>query len=182
VLIFGVIPARRATRANVAGALMSVRGAVGRFSRGAARALVVVQVALSLVLVTTTGLFVRSVQNLLRVDLGFDPSRLLSVTVDPRMSGIPSDAYPALYDRALAAVSAVPGVQSASVAMCGVQAGCRSRESDLLIEGYEREPNEPIFFVVNRVSPSYFATVGLPMLAGRRSSGAISRTARRLPS
>ena len=167
VLIFGVMPARRATRLDVAGTLKSSRGAVGRFSRGPARALVIVQVALSLVLVTTTGLVVRSFQNLLHVDLGFDPGRLLSVTVDPRLSGVPVDAYPTLYDRALVAVSAIPGVQAASIAMCGVQAGCRSRESDLLIEGYERQPNEPIFFVVNRVSPSYFTTVGIPMVAGR---------------
>ena len=51
--------------------------------------------------------------------------------------------------------------------MCGIQAGCRSRESDLEVEGYRRQPDERIFFVVNRVGPNYFSTVGMPMVAGR---------------
>ena len=95
VLIFGVVPARQATRVDLVGALKaSTRGAVGRLARGPARVLVVAQVALSLVLVTATGLVVRSFQNLLHVELGFEREHLLSVTMDPRLSDVPPPAYP----------------------------------------------------------------------------------------
>ena len=172
VLIFGVVPARQATRVDLVGALKaSARGAVGRLARGPARVLVVAQVALSLVLVTTTGLVVRSFQNLLHVELGFEREQLLSVTMDPRLSDVPPAAYPALNERAVAAARAVPGVQSAAVAMCGIQAGCRSREDGYEIEGYRPQPDEQVIFVVNAVGPDYFSTVGMTMIAGRALNG-----------
>ena len=168
VLIFGVIPARQAARQDVLSGLRAgARGAVGRLARGPARVLVVVQVALSLVLVTATGLVVRSFQNILHVELGFEREHLLSVTVDPRLSEVPAASYPALYERLVTAARAVPGVESATVAMCGIQAGCRSRESDIEIEGYQPQPNEDVIFVVNAVGADYFKTVGMTIVAGR---------------
>jgi predicted permease len=168
VLIFGLIPAAHAVRLDVAGALKSgSRGTVGRFGGRSARALVILQVALSLVLVAGTGLIARSFQNLLAVDLGFERQRLLSVTIDPRLSGMPADAFPAMYERALTATTGVPGVQSAALAMCGLQNGCRSREDGIQIEGYRAQPNEQVIFVINVVSQNYFSTVGMPIIAGR---------------
>jgi predicted permease len=168
VLIFGVIPARQATRLDVTNALRAgARGAVGGLTRGPARVLVIAQVALSLVLVTATGLVVRSFENILRVELGFERDHLLSITVDPRLSDVPAASYPALYQRVIAAARAIPGVESATLAMCGIQAGCRSRESDIKVEGYRPLPNEDVIFVVNAVGPDYFATVGMTIAAGR---------------
>ncbi len=96
VVIFGVVPARQATRVDSIGALRAgARGSVGRLARGPARVLVVAQVALSLVLVTATGLVVRSFQNIGQVDLGFEPDRLLSVAMDPRLSDVAPAAYSA---------------------------------------------------------------------------------------
>jgi predicted permease len=168
VLIFGVIPARHATRLDVSRALgTGARGAVGRISRGPARVLVVAQVALSLVLVTATGLVARSFQNLLEVDLGFERNQLVSVTLDPRLSNVPPANYQALFDRAVTAVRTVPGAASVALAMCGIQAGCRSIEDGLVIEGYRPRPDESVAFMVNGVGPDYFATVGMTMIAGR---------------
>ena len=168
VLIFGVIPARHATRLDVSRALgAGARGAVGRLARGPARALVVTQVALSLVLVTATGLVARSFQNLLEVDLGFERDRLVSVTLDPRLSDVPPASYQSLYDRAVTAARSVPGAASVALAMCGIQAGCRTIEDDLVVEGYQPQPNESVAFMINGIGPDYFATVGMTMIAGR---------------
>ena len=106
VVIFGVWPAWRTTRVDVVSALKSnAPGTIGR-AASPARVLVMLQVALSLVLVTGTGLFVRSLQNLLDIGLGFEPERLLTVTVDPRLSGTPPEDLPEMYKRVHAAVVA----------------------------------------------------------------------------
>jgi predicted permease len=164
--IFGAWPAWRASRVDVVASLKSgVRGALGGAAQPA-RVLVVLQVALSLVLVTATLLFVRSFQNLQQVDLGVERERLLSVGVDPRLSGVPPQDLPQMYRRVLDAVTGVPGVHSASLAMCGLQGRC-ALEDGFRIEGYEPRPGEVVAFSVNAVTPGYFATVGMPLFAGR---------------
>lgn len=166
VLIFGVWPAWRATRLDVVSGLKSsARGAIGGAVRPM-RALVMAQVALSLVLVTATGLFVRSFQNLLDADLGVERERLLTVGVDPRLSGAPPQDLPEMYRRVLDAVAAVPGVHSASMAMCGLQGSC-AREAGFTIEGYQPRADEQVGFNVNAVTPGYFSTVGVRLVAGR---------------
>jgi predicted permease len=166
VVIFGVWPAWRATRVDIVRALKSsVQGTTGAAARPA-RVLVVLQVALSLVLVTGTGLLVRSLQNLLNVGLGFEPERLLTVGIEPRLSGIPSHDLPEMYRRVLDAVTGAAGVDSASLAMCGLQGSC-ARESGFSIEGYQPRQGESVTFSVNAVTPDYFATLGLRVLAGR---------------
>ena len=166
VLVFGVWPAWRATRADVAAALQSgARGAIGGAARPA-RVLVTLQVALSLVLVTGTLLFVRSFQNLQSIDLGVERERLLTVGVDPHLSDVLPQDLPELYRRVLDAVAAVPGVRTASLAMCGLESRC-AVEDGFRIEGYEPRTQEPVAFSVNAVSPGYFGTVGMRLLAGR---------------
>jgi predicted permease len=61
-------------------------------------------------------------------------------------------------------------VSSASLAMCGLQTSCGARQDDLQIEGYEARPNERVMFLVNSVTPTYFSTLGTPLLAGRTFS------------
>ena len=172
VVIFGVVPARQATRVDLIGALRAgARGSVGRLARGPARVLVIAQVALSLVLVTATGLVVRSFQNIGHVELGFEPDRLLSVAMDPRLSDIAPAAYSALYERAISAARGVAGVRSAALAMCGIQSNCRAREDGYEIEGYRPQPDEVVMFVVNTVGEDYFSTVGMTIIAGRPLNG-----------
>ncbi|HUE84950.1 MAG TPA: FtsX-like permease family protein, partial [Vicinamibacterales bacterium] len=166
VLAFGVWPAWRATRLDVLDALKSgARGAIGGTARPA-RALVVLQVALSLVLVTGTGLFVRSFQKLVDADPGVERERLLTVGVDPRLSGVPPQDLPDVYRRVLEAARGVPGVQAAALAMCGLHSSC-ARESGFTLEGYQARTGEDVAFRVNVVTPGYFSTVGMPLLAGR---------------
>jgi predicted permease len=166
VTLFGAWPAWRATRVDVAEAVKSgSRSAAGRRTK-AAQALVVLQVALSLVLVTGTALFVRSSQQLAGVGLGFEPLRLLSVTIDPRLSAGPAADTPMAFARMLDAVSGIPGVEAAALATCGLRAPC-AREDGYAVEGRQRRPGESETFAVNAVTPGYFSTVGMRLLAGR---------------
>ena len=166
VVAFGVWPAWRATRVDPVDAFKGhARTIAGRATRPA-RALVVVQVALSLTLVTGTGVFARSFRELLHADLGFEPARVLTVGVDPRFAGVPPQDLPETYRRVLDGVARVPGVESTSLAMCGLQGRC-GIEDPYLVEGYQPRPDEVVAFSVNAVTPEYFTTVGIPLLAGR---------------
>ena len=165
VVIFGLVPAWRTTRRDVISGLGSARGVVGNVAGRPARVIVILQVALSLVLVVGTGLMVRSFQKLLALDLGFERSHLLSVGLDQRLAG--TSNLDQLHDRVLRAVGTVPSVEEAALAMCGLQSGCRAREGDIVIEGYVPRTDEDISFVVNAVTPGYFSTVGTRLLAGR---------------
>jgi predicted permease len=178
-LLCGVLPAWRATRVNVLATLRSGgRGATIRSSR-IARALVVAQIALSLVLVTGTGLFVRSFHNLQYADLGIDASHLLSVRIDPRLSGEEPSRLPAMYARVIDAVSTAPGVRDASLAMCGLESPCATQGS-YAVEGRPPRKGESIDFHVNVVSPAYFSTVGMPIVAGRALDAHDTATAPRV--
>jgi putative ABC transport system permease protein len=166
VTMFGAWPAWRATRIDVAEAVKaSSRSAVGRRGK-ASHALVVLQVAVSLVLVTGTALFVRSSQQLASVGLGFEPLGLLSATIDPRLSAAPAADAPMALTRMLDAVSAVPGVDSAALGLCGLRSPC-AREDGYVVEGRLPRPGESETFAVNAVTPNYFSTVGMRLLAGR---------------
>jgi predicted permease len=166
VMVFGMWPAWRATRVDVVSALKSnARGAIGRAARPA-RVLVMTQIALSLVLVTATGLFVRSFQHLLDVGVGFEPDRLVTVTIDPRLSGVPASEMAAMSLRVLDAVTSMPGVESAALAMCGLQGPC-ARDDGFAIEGYQPRTGEHVLVSVNAITPAYTSTLGMRLLAGR---------------
>jgi predicted permease len=177
VVLFGLLPAWRATRLDLAAAIKAGgRGTAGSAATRPASLLVVIQVALSLVLVTGTGLLVRSFQNLLNVDVGVDRERVLSVALDARAARGKSgdmtvEEHTALQQRVLDSVASLPGVRSASLAACGVHTNCGSREDGLRIEGYEARPKEQVVFLTNSVTPRYFDTLGTRLAAGRMFDG-----------
>jgi putative ABC transport system permease protein len=166
VVVFGVWPAWRATRVDPVNAFRgNARTMTGHSSRPA-RALVVLQVALSLILVAGTGLFARSFQELQHVDLGFEPSHVLLVGIEPKLAGVPAQDLPETYRRVLDEVARVPGVESAALAMCGLQGTC-AIEDGYHVEGYQPRPDEVVAFSVNAVNPSYFATMRMAVIGGR---------------
>ncbi len=160
-LLFGLAPALRSTRVDLTGTLKAGSRSVlgGGRGTGQARMLVVLQVALSLVLVSGTGLLIRSFQNLANLDLGFDSERIL--TVEMRIETEQQQR------RLLERVRVLPGVRSASVAMCGVARGCRSYSDGYAVEGYQTAKLERIGFLVNLVEPDYFGTMGMRLVEGR---------------
>ncbi len=167
-LLFGLAPAFRATGVNLSATLKTAaRSVQGRTRWPFVKFLVAGQVALSLLLVVGAGLFARSLYNLSRVDLGFDPDRILSVRISPRTSGITEQQLPSFHAKVLERVRAVPGVVSAAMAECGLFSGCQQSSSGIHITGYDPGPGEQITFQENRVSADYLPTVGMRFLGGR---------------
>ena len=166
----GLWPAIRASRLD----LNSVLQEGGRGDSGAARHrlrsfLVAAQVAGSLTLLITAGLFVRAVQYAGKVNFGFDPNHVLNVTVDPNQIGYDQAHTTEFYRLLKTRVQAMPGVQSASTAY-GVPMGNVNivNSSTVNVEGRQLPNGQPppsIFF--NNVDASYFQTMRVPLLRGR---------------
>jgi predicted permease len=167
-LLFGLAPALRATRLDLAPTLkVNARGAIGERSRlGLSKSLVVIQVAVSLLLLVGAGLFVGSLQNLRSLDLGFRPDHVLVFQLDPRGAGYQQEQLTALYRRVLDAVRAIPGVESAGLSFRTLLGGARRSES-VEVEGYDFQREEENAVRVMHVSPGYFDAVGMTLLEGR---------------
>ncbi len=165
-ILFGLAPAIRGTRLDPGAALKEGERNLGGSRRILDRALVVIQVTLSLVLVTGAGLLTRSLQNLWNVDVGYRRENILMFAVDARQAGYPKEKRTALYRSILDTVQTLPGVQSASLSIVRPiddQYFLVDRVSS--IDG--RKPADPMDVAWNAMSPGYFTTVGTPLLNGR---------------
>jgi putative ABC transport system permease protein len=163
-LIFGLTPAIRATATGPAAAMKAgSRGSTDSQERfSLRRGLVVVQVALSLVLVVGALMFVRSLRNLLILDPGFRQDGILVANLDLRGAAIPEGGRRAAFDDLTARVRALPAVDSAAEAFIVPVSGSGWNER-IVLDGNVR--NENVNF--NAVGPGYFKTMGTPILAGR---------------
>jgi predicted permease len=164
-ILFGLIPALKATKPNLT---PSLKGDVSfGFRRlDARKVLVVLQVAVSLLLLIGTGLLVRSLGNLRSLDPGFRRDNFLMVQVDPSQSGYKSQRLRDFYDRLRDGAQHVPGVRVASLAMI-TPLGGSEWTSGVGIQGRDWKPNEDPSIDMNAVSPRYFETAGIPILLGR---------------
>jgi predicted permease len=167
-LLFGLVPALQSTKPDVAPVLKdTVGGIVGGGAHVRVRkALVAVQVMLSLLLLIGAGLFIRSLRNLRDLGPGFTTGNLVAFEVDPSLDGYNSDRCKLFYRRLTAELNAIPGVRSVGIAMLRI---LENNESDswLTIEGYHPKPTETPDAYMNWIGPGYFATLGVPILAGR---------------
>jgi putative ABC transport system permease protein len=166
-LLFGLVPAMRATHLAPASAIRAgARGATaGRERFGLRRALVSTQVALSLVLLVGALLFVRSLQKLLAVDPGFQSEGILAVSLDLRRPNYPKERRPIVYRDLLERISTRPGVVSAAQVGITPVSGSGWNQSVLPEGAASGESGKNAFF--NRVSPGYFRTMGTTIIAGR---------------
>ena len=163
-VLFGLTPALLATRQNIGATLKE--NPVPHSQLRLARLLVMVQVALSLLLITGAGLFVQTLRNLRTRSMGFDAGKVLQVRIDPQAAGYKDDQLPELYERLLNAVKSIPGVVSASTADSGFRTGS-SRTCCIAVEGFTFGVNDERQIRTSRVAPGYFQTMGLPILLGR---------------
>jgi len=169
-IAFGLAPARRATRVELAPTLKenarSVVGAAGAGGRWpVAKLLVVGQFALSLLLLVGAGLFVGSLRNLERLDLGYDRDRLALLRLDPVAAGYQGARLDGFPLQILERVKAVPGVIAATYSENGIFSGTES-DSGVALEGVQAGP-DGLDIHYDRVGPDYFRAVGVPLLAGR---------------
>ena len=167
-ILFGLFPALQTTRADLASTLKGQAGQPAG-SRSAARfrkALATAQVALSMALLVAAGLFIRSLTNISRIDLGMDTESILTFSISPELNGYTPERSAALFERLEDELAAVPGVASVSAAMVPLLSGS-NWGSDVNIEGYKAPPDEGANTRFNEVGPAYFRTTGTPLVAGR---------------
>ena len=168
-LLIGIWPAYRAGRTDAGAALHDgARGASGGPGRQRVRsALVVGQVAGSLMLLIVAGLFVRSLENAQNLNLGFAPDHLLNVRMDPEWSGYDQQRTKDFYRELERRVSALPGVQSASLAF-SVPLGYYNSTQAVSIEGRAVDPGAQALVIgANLVDASYFDTMQIRIVRGR---------------
>lgn len=166
-LIFGLVPALQATRPDLAPTLKDQAGAVvGGTSVFIRKALVIAQITLSLLLLIGAGLFIHSLANLKDLNPGFQTKNLLAFNVDPGMNGYSDEHSLDFYRQLLDSMNAIPGVQSAGLAIMPVLAG-DEWDNTVTVEGYSAKAGEWVDPHMNFASPGYFKTMDVPILVGR---------------
>jgi len=168
-IIFGLVPALQTTKPNVAGTLKDQAGAVvgGGGNHRLRKGLVVVQVTLSLLLLVGAGLFVRSLANLRNLGPGFSPERLVAFQIDPSLNGYTPERLRIFYPQLSDALSSIPGARSVGLASMRILED-NEWDSGMSVEGFTpAKPDEHAEPYMNAIGPNYFATLGVPIVAGR---------------
>ena len=166
-LLFGLLPALRASRPDLVGSLKDNPAGFGGGGRSRMRnALVVVQVSLSLVLLTTAGLFLRSLGNASSIDIGFQPAHLLVMSVDPKLENYSHDRAVQFLAQLHERVAALPGVHSVSF-VGDVPLSLGATNSDFGVDAGNGHPAQKVLAIVDMVGDGYFPTMGIPLLRGR---------------
>jgi predicted permease len=140
---------------------------------------VVAQVALSLALLVSSGLFLRTLNNIATADPGFEQDHILTASVGLNISGYPEEQAQVIRHKILDSVSVLPGVMVASLADWVPMTFTR-KTADAFPEGYVPHPHESLEVRRAEVSPQYFETLGIPLLEGREFSKDDNETAPRV--
>jgi predicted permease len=165
-ILFGLAPALQASRP---GTVTALKGEASREPGGKhrlVRTLVVLQTALSIVLLISSGLFLRGLQSATSIDKGFNENNLLLASVDPGLQGYDRERSEVFYRELTAGLSALPGVEAVGFARM-VPLTLNSSDQGVGIPGYEPAPDESMSIRYNNVSPGYFEAMGIPILTGR---------------
>jgi predicted permease len=166
-LLFGLLPAIQATRTDVAPALKLEVSSAGHRRSWLKSGLIVLQVALSLVLLVAGGLMLRALRETQRIELGFNPQNAVEVSFDLRLQGYDRSRFSEFQTRLLDRVRALPGVTSAGVAD-SVPIDLHFSRGSVFVEGnvVERSATAPRSYY-NRISPGYLSAMGTRLIAGR---------------
>ena len=166
-LLFGLIPALQASRTNLSSAMKEktrIRSGFLKFSLSSL--MVVLQVGLSMVLLTGAGLFARSLVKLQSEDVGFDRSNLLLLGIDPRLAEYKPAQLATLYQQLIDRLGSLPQVKSVSMATYAPMSGTR-RTSSVKVPGFTPQTSEELNVQDILAGPRYAETLGMPLLRGR---------------
>jgi predicted permease len=167
-VLFGLFPALHSTRADLAGTLKGQAGQPSG-SRAAARfraGLVTAQIALSMALLVSAGLFLKSLVLVSRVDLGLTVDDIVTFRVSPQRSGYSKERARALFERIEEELRAVPGAKSVTASMVPLLAGS-NWGTNVSVQGFEAGPDTDTHAFYNEIAPGYFRALGIPLLSGR---------------
>jgi predicted permease len=167
-LLFGLFPALYNTKPDLISAL---KGQAGQPSGAKAAkrfraTLATVQIALSLALLISAGLFTRSLLNVSRVDLGVAIDNVVTFHVSPELNGYRPEASRQFLERLEDELAALPGVTGVTDSVVPLLANANST-NNMRVQGYEAGPDTNTIARYNAVGPGYFQTLGIPMIAGR---------------
>jgi predicted permease len=181
-VVFGIAPALRATGGDASAALKQTSRSVAGTRSLLGRSLLVVQVALSLVLLVGAGLFLRTLYNLRHVDVGFNPENLLLFRVAPELNRYDEKRSAALIDQLLERIGTVPGVRSVALTNPALLSGSVNSTSIFVrgrsYAGNTRDRRDSINRLV--VSPGFFDTLGIPIVRGRGFTAADTESSPRV--
>ncbi len=177
-ILFGIFPALHSTRPDL---IASIKGQAGQPSgaRAAARfrtVLATSQVALSMALLVAAGLFMKSLVNVSRVELGLNPDHVVTFRVAPLLNGYKPERSRQFFQDLEAALAIQPGVASVSNSSVPLLSGSNNNNS-VIVQGFEVGLDTDTSSRTNRVGPGYFRTLGMQILAGREFSDADANSA-----
>jgi len=163
-LTFGLIPALRATQVDLASAMKENSRSVVASRTWLSKALLVTQVAVSVMLLIGAGLFVRTLQNLKSVDIGFNAANVLMFRVNPALNRYSPERTNQLYQRMQSALEALPGVQSVTFTRNALLSGSTSI-TGIYKQGQPEKEAKDIYYMA--VAPKFFDTMKIPLMMGR---------------
>jgi predicted permease len=170
-LFFGIFPAMHSTRGEVVDAIRANAGRVS-VGRGAARfraSLVTAQISLATTLLILAGLFLKSLVNVTKVDLGIKVDDVVVFGISPERNGYDSTRANLLFQQVEERLAAIPGVTGVTSDMVGLIAG-NNWGTDVNVQGFPKGPDVDNNSRFNEVSAGYFAALGVPVIAGREFS------------
>ena len=169
-MLFGLAPAIQATKVDFTPALKESRtqgpsGAGHRFRPRLGHVLIVVQIGVSLLLVTAAGLFVRTLSNLHSIDVGFNRENILMVTINGRQAGYRDAALARFYAGLLEKFRGIPGVRAATASNLPL-VSYYVNDTSVTIPGRTKQPGDPFVNILN-VDSAFLETMQIPVLLGR---------------
>jgi putative ABC transport system permease protein len=165
-LLFSITPVLQFWRPNVVPALKQQTFTAGGSSAIFRRAIVGVQIGMSLLLLVGAGLFIRTLHNLKHVDVGFAPDHLVTVRINPRLAGYEADQVAPLYQRMLTTLSGQPGVKSVAITDDPDLAD-DNRRTSISVAGRPRDDKALDDIERAGVNSTYFSTLQMPFITGR---------------
>lgn len=177
-VLFGLFPALHSTRSDL---VTTIRSNAGNLSshKSAARfrsSLVTAQIALSMALLVAAGLFIRSLANIARVELGVKADNVVTFAISPRLNGYAPARSATLFNRVEEELSGLPGVIAVSSARVPILSG-DNWGTDMRVEGFQADPDTDTNARFNEVGAGYLSALGIPLLAGREFTVADGRGA-----
>jgi predicted permease len=168
-LFFSLAPALQLRQLSISTTLRESKGTGSNSLLNMRRAIVCLQIGLSVILLIGSGLFIRTLQKLRAVDVGFNTSHLVTFDVDPTLAGYPTTAMPALHERMLTALAAIPGVNSVA-ATNDPELANNNTDGNVSVAGYTTPPDTSYAVEKPVVTPDYFSVMQMPVIAGRALS------------
>ena len=169
-ILFGIVPALRATRLDLTPALKDTGRSSSAISRSfLTRSLVVVQVSLSVLLLVGAGLLISTLRNLQHVDPGFNANNLLLFSVEPSLIGYKDEKLQTLYKQLSNSVESVPGVRSATFSQHTLLSFSGTNSSVFLpgVNGPDGKPTDSGNAYIHSVRDNFVGTMEIPLLRGR---------------